>query len=287
MKIVGKVILCAVAYLFGITLSGMVTAALKLPSPALPSGSTAQGLFLASIVGTLLLAIGLTPLAMRLGGSRWARFGALWLMIYVAVSVNTVIEAKFFSDIITVSIGVMCLHQLLPCVFLAAALTLLFSTADAPALFPTLSPVQWAWRVVVAWVAFPVIYIVFGMCVGPFVVPEYLKGTAGLKLPTMATILRTQFLVRSPLFLISSLPIVALWTGSRKQLLIAFGIAEAMMVGVHGLAEAYWLPTLLRVLHSLEITCDSFAYVAVLTFLFTARQKKTVPVPAAAPAVLA
>ena len=287
MKTVGKVVLCAVAYIVGIMLSGMLAGALHLPSPRLPAGTTEQGLFLASIVGAVLLAFGLAPLAMHLGGSRWRRFGALWLMIFVAVSVNTVIEAKFFSDIITVSIAVMCLHQLLPCVFIAGALALLFTSADAPALFPKLTPAQWAWRVVVAWVAFPIIYIAFGMCVGPFVVPEYLKGTAGLKLPTMATILRTQFMIRSPLFLISSLPIVALWTGSRKQLLIAFGIAEAMMVGVHGLAEAYWLPTLLRVLHSLEITCDSFAYVAVLTWLFAAKAKKPVEVPSTATVAVA
>ena len=287
MKTVGKVVLCVVAYLLGITLTGILAGALKLPSPAAPAGSTMQGLFYASIVGTILLASGLTPLAMRLGGGRWTRFGALWLMIYVAVSVNTVIEAKFFSDIITVSIGVMCLHQLLPCVLLAGALALLFTPTDVPAFFPTLSPAQWAWRVLVAWAAFPIIYIAFGMCVGPFVVPEYLKGTAGLKLPTMATILRTQFMIRSPLFLISSLPIVALWTGSRKQLLIAFGLAEAMMVGVHGLAEAYWLPTLLRVLHSIEITFDSFAYVAVLTWLFAAKAKKPVEVPSTATAAVA
>ena len=287
MKTVGKVVLCVVAYLLGITITGIVAGAFKLPSPAPPPGSTVQGLFYASIVGTLLLASGLTPLAMRLGGSRWTRFGALWLMIYVAVSVNTVIEAKFFSDIITVSIAVMCLHQLLPCVLLAGALALLFTPTDAPVLFPTLSPAQWAWRVLVAWAAFPIIYIAFGMCVGPFVVPEYLKGTAGLKLPTMATILRTQYLIRSPLFLISSLPIVALWTGSRKHLLIAFGIAEAMMVGVHGLVEAYWLPTLLRVLHSIEITFDSFAYVAVLTWLFAAKAKKPVEVPSTATVAVA
>ncbi len=287
MKTVGKVVLCVVAYLLGITLTGMIAGALKLPSPALPAGTTMQGLFLASIVGSVLLAFGVAPLAMHLGGSRWTRFGALLLMIYIAVSVNTVIEAKFFSDIITVSIGVMCLHQLLPCVFIAGALALLFTSADAPALFPKFSPAQWAWRLVVAWAAFPVIYIAFGMCVGPFVVPEYLKGTAGLKLPTMATILKTQFTIRSPLFLLSSLPIIALWTGSRKHLLIAFGIAEAMMVGVHGLAEAYWLPTLLRVLHSIEITFDSFAYVAVLVWLFAPKAKKPVEVPSTATAVTA
>jgi hypothetical protein len=80
-------------------------------------------------------------------------------------------------------------------------------------------------------------------------------------------ILRTQ-LLRSLLFLGSSLPAILLWTGSRRCLILALGLAHSVLVGLYGLSQAYWMPVPLRVLHSVEITADSFAYAYVLARLF-------------------
>jgi hypothetical protein len=80
-------------------------------------------------------------------------------------------------------------------------------------------------------------------------------------------------LLRSPLFLLSTLPAVLLWTGSRRRLFISVGIAHALLVGIFGLIQAYWFPTVLRVAHSIEITADSFAYAAVLLLLFTHKNR--------------
>jgi hypothetical protein len=262
----------------------MITGALHLPSPGMPPGTTQQSLFIGSIFGTLLLAIGLAPLAARLGGSTLARAAALFVMIYIAIAVNTMIEAKVFSTWLTVSLPVICLHYVLPCLSLALTLVLTFRSAGEPRNFLHMGAMQWGWRLVVAWLSFPVIYVVFGMCVAPFVTQAYLAGIAGLALPPMTIILRTQ-LLRSALFLASSLPVVALWHGSRRSLILYFGFAEAMMVGIHALAQAYWLPTTLRVMHSIEITCDSFAYIAVLVLLFAKKERETVSLPATATAV--
>jgi hypothetical protein len=257
--------------------SGMITGALHLPSPGLPAGTTQQGVFGAMMVGVPLLVIGLTPMVMGLGGTRLQRGAALGTVVFIAIALNTMIEAKVFSNIVKISLGMMCLHYVLPCLFLTIAMVLLFKSAGQPMGVPTFTATQWAWRIAAAWLAFPVIYLIFGMCVAPFVTQAYLDGVAGLKLPPMSLILKVQA-VRSLLFLASSLPIVLLWGRSRKSLLISFGIAEAMMVGVHGLAQAYWLPTALRVGHSIEITFDSFAYVAVLALLFAAKEEKAAPV---------
>jgi hypothetical protein len=286
MKTVGKVVLCVVAYIAGVMVSGMITGALHLPSPGLPAGTTEQGVFVAMLVGVPLLVIGLTPLVMGLGGTRLQRAIALFTVIFVAVALNTMIEAKIFSNFLKISLGMMCLHYVLPCLFLTLGLVTLFKSAGQPMGIPALTATQWAWRIAAAWLAFPVAYIVFGMCVAPFVTQAYLDGIAGLKLPPMSLILQVQA-GRSLLFLASSLPIVMLWAGSRKNLLLAFGLAEATMVGIHGLAQAYWLPTVLRVGHSIEITFDSFAYIAVLVFLFAAKEKKPAEIPSAAHAVVA
>jgi hypothetical protein len=278
MKTIGKVVLCVVAYIAGVMLSGMITGALRLPSPGLPPGTTQEGVIGAMLVGVPLLVIGLTPLVMGMGGSRIQRGVALFSVVFIAIAVNTMIEAKVFSNFIKISLPMMCLHYVLPCVFLSLAMVALFKSAGAPLGVPSMTLGQWAWRMLAAWLAFPVIYLIFGMCVAPFVTQAYLDGIAGLKLPSMSLILKVQA-VRSLLFLASSLPIVMLWGGSRRNLLIAFGFAEAMMVGIHGLVQAYWLPTTLRVFHSVEITFDSFAYVAVLVWLFAVKEKKAPLVP--------
>jgi hypothetical protein len=286
MKTIGKIVICVVAYIAGVMLSGMITGALHLPSPSMPPGVTMQQVFVASLFGTALLVVGLVPLAMGMGGSKVQRGVAMGAVVFTAIAVNTMIEAKVFTSFISVSLPVICAHYVLPCLFLSIALAVLFSSAGRPMGLPTFTPLQWGWRILVAWLAFPVIYLIFGMCVAPFVTEAYITGVAGLKLPSMTLILKVQA-VRSLLFLASSLPIVLLWAGSRRDLLIKFGLAEAMMVGVHGLAFATWFPTILRWSHSIEITFDSFAYVAVLVWLFAAKAKKPVEVASTATAVMA
>lgn len=271
MKLIGKVVLCVVLYMAGVILTGIVVGALHLPSPNMVPGMTPQTLLVAMAVGTLLLVIGLAPLAVHLGGSRIQRATALFFMIFVAVGLNTTIEASVFSNLIKIGVGWMCVHYILPCLFLTFGLVSMFGRNTESSGLPLLSPIQWVWRAIVAWLAFPVVYFAFGMCVAPFVMYAYNAGIAGLTIPPMAVIIRTQ-LLRSALFLGSSLPIIALWNGSRRNLFLLFGLAEAMMVGIAGLVQATWFPTVLRIAHSIEITCDSFAYIGVLVLLFALRK---------------
>lgn len=275
MRAIGKAVLCVILYMAGVILTGVLAGLLHLPTPSLPQGVTPEGMLAAITLGTVLLVVGLAPLASQLGGSRIQRAVWLFALIFVAVALNTTIEASVFSNFITIGVPWMCAHYVLPCLFLAAGLVLMFGSTRERSGLASLSPLQWAWRVAVAWLAFPVIYFVFGMCVAPFVTYAYRAGIAGLTIPPIAVIIKTQ-LLRSALFLGSSLPIVALWSGSRRNLFLIFGLAEAMMVGVASLAQATWFPAVLRMAHSIEITCDSFAYIGVLVLLFAA-QKQSAP----------
>jgi hypothetical protein len=117
-----------------------------------------------------------------------------------------------------------------------------------------------------------VIYFLFGLCVAPFVIPIYEAGVIGLRLPPLDVIMRTQ-LLRSFLFLASSLPVILLWSGSRRRLILALGWAHTAMVGLYGLSQASFMPPVLRVLHSFEIAADSFVYAFILVWLFFPRER--------------
>lgn len=273
MKTIFKILLVALGYVLGMMLSQVLTAALHLPTPAPPPGTTPGRTLGALLLSTPLLIAGLVALTSGLGGTFRTRFGALFALLYVCVGVNTVIEDAVFTTMMRPGLGTLLVGYLLPCGFAAVALTKLFPSArPAPAL-PRFSARQWTWRLLGAWLAFPLIYLVFGMCVAPFVLDYYRAGVAGLQIPAAGVILRTE-LLRSALYLLVSVPVILLWSRSRSELFLALGFAHAVMVGIFGLAQAYWFPTALRVAHTAEITADSFAYAGVLVLLF-AKPKAT------------
>jgi hypothetical protein len=106
--------------------------------------------------------------------------------------------------------------------------------------------------------------------IAPIVVPTYRAGIAGLVLPPLSTIMLVQ-LVRSPLFLLASLPFLILWKGKRGSLIFSLGLAHWFTVGLFGLLQAHQFSMTLRIAHSLEICADSFAYAALLVLLLSPR----------------
>lgn len=274
MKTLAKILLAALGYVIGTALSGVLAAAVHLPTPSAPPGTVQAAMFRSLLLASVVLIAGIAALASGLGGSAFARFAALFLMIYVCVGVNTLIEAAVFTTMMAPGLGTMFLHHILPSAFAAAALAASFGSGQPVPALPRFSARQWSLRLLSAWIAFPVIYWVFGMCVAPFVMSWYRAGVAGLRIPTVGVILQTE-LLRSALYLLAALPVILLWAQSRARLFISLGIGYAVMVGLFGLLQATWLPPVLRIVHSIEITADSFAYAAALVLLLTKR--KTAP----------
>lgn len=271
MKIVVRILLAAIAYVVGSVLTGILAPVVHLGSIHAPGDIAPEKLFLALVLSTPLLAIGVAPLAAGLRGGYWKRFGAIAALLYVTIGLNTAIEAKAFTTLIEGSAIAFSLQSLLPCVFASAVLATIATESQEPATTMRISG-GWAWRLAVAWLSFPVIYWTFGMCVAPFVVPYYAAGGPfGLHIPPASTILLTQ-VPRSALFLAASFPAIWLWRKSRAQFIFAMGLAHAVAVGIFQLASAILLPLVLRVAHSIEITADSFAYAAVLGLLFIAQR---------------
>ena len=274
-KVVVGIVFASLAYVFGVIVMGMLSPALHLPPIKEVPGRTPQELLLLLVVCSPLLAVGLLPLAMGIKGNWVQRSLAIAALVYVTLGLNTLLELSIFSTLLEGSPLFASVQWILPALLMAAALTWRFRTSVAgPAVLGDFG-INWTWRLGLAWLLFPVIYFLFGMCVGPFVAPYYNgHDVLGLKIPGFGTIIRMQ-LLRSAIFLAASLPAIVLWAKSRRSLFFALGLAHAMTVGIFQLAQAWFLPMTLRVAHSLEITADSFAYAAVLTILLT-RSKKTI-----------
>jgi hypothetical protein len=278
-----KGILFGLMYVLGSITGGAIMGVFHIKFPDLTPPGVSQAVMLRYFaLSSPLVGLGLLPLALGMGATRRARWFALALLLFVCIGVNTVIEMTIFSTTLAHG-GALALAAsfLLPALFCAFALATLASSETAePSLvertrsfFAAHSAGGWAWRLLLALLAFPLVYFLFGSMVGPFVIDTYKAGIANLVLPPVGAILKTQF-VRSALFLLASLPILVLWKGSRKSLILALGLALWVMVGLFGLVQAVWLPAHLRILHSLEIGADSFAHAGALTVLLFPRRSE-------------
>lgn len=276
MKDLLKLIACWFVFVAAMFLSGVVTTILHIPAAATPGGASAQTLFLSQLAAGAVLVIGLWPLARSLAAPVAVRAAMLAGFLFLILGVNGTIEAKKFTNFLDAGIGSSLVFYISLSVFVGAAAGILFGGAGEPSGLPHRGWPAWTWRAAVAWLGWPVIYFFFGMCVAPIVVPYYNAGIAGLRIPSLDVVFETQ-LIRSAVFLASSLPLVALWKGSRRGLWLALGLAHAFTVGLYGLVGATFLPMVLRITHSVEITGDSFAYAGLLVLMFGMPAAKTTP----------
>jgi hypothetical protein len=282
MKFILKLVACVAIFAVSLIAGGVLIQLLHLPISS-PFKASPQTQFQLAMLACALLVLGIFPLARRLAGSFAERWIALGSFLFLALGVNTMIELTIYSYLH----GDGAAHAVLyfvQAVSVGAGLAFFFGTEEKAVGLPHLGWAAWTGRGIAACVGFPVIYFFFGLCIAPIVVPYYQAGVAGLHIPPISAIVRVQ-LLRSVVFLASSLPLIALWKGSRRELWLALGLAHAVTVGVFGLTQATFMPGILRIVHSLEITADSFVYAGLLILLF-GKEEESEPV-VSSPAVLA
>lgn len=283
MKIVLKIVACWAAFVVSLILAGIAVGILHLRPMAAPPGMTPSGAMLGAALAGAVLVAGVTPLAMGLRGSRDRRGAALFVFLLLALGVNGLLEARAFMHGAAGAAPAWIVMAFVEALVLGVALALSFGANGRGAGAMTGGWQARALRVLGAWLGFFAIWWAFGLCVVPFVRPAYEAGVAGLFIPSFGVIAETE-LLRSILFLMASLPLIALWGGSRLRLWLTLGLAHATVVGYYGLVQASFLPQVLRVAHSLEITADSFAYAGLLVLLFAARPGAEEPARAPEPA---
>ncbi|MBC7334698.1 MAG: hypothetical protein H5U01_00275 [Clostridia bacterium] len=275
LKSAGKVVAGAAAYYVGFLLGSMVAGVLGMDAPSLPAGTDAQTLGMYQLAVSLIFSSTLAVLSRRLAGGFFPRWLALALFSWVAYGLNTYLEAVVFTAYAATSAYTLVM-QALAAVLCSAVIAWAFppaegdrsATAFIRSFLRSHSLGQWAWRLLAAWAAFPLIYLIFGWLVQPFIIEFYRQQMAGLTLPGWGQILPTQAL-RSLLFLATCLPVIVLWRGSRRRLFLLLGGALFVFVGGLYMLQAYWYPATMRIAHSLEILADSFVYAGVLVALLT------------------
>jgi len=226
----------------------------------------------------LLAGLTLSLLAGGLSGGFLARWFMPTSLSWIVYAVDTAIEGAVFSTFAAVSLFtvVTFLGASLLC---GATVAWLFPPATRNRSFSTSARTWiashrtqgWLWRLGLAWLAFPVIYVTFGSLVAPFVIEVYVQQRLELTVPGWSIILITQA-IRSVLFLVACLPILIAWQQTRRRLLVTLSWALFVFVGLLYMLQAYWMPLDFRLAHSLEILADSYVYAWALVVLFRARE---------------
>ena len=269
----GKLLVAAVGYEFGVVLGGMLVTLIGLPAPNPPPGADMTAVARYMLYITPLFALALAVLAVNMKGGFLARWLSLAFLTWIAYTVNTQLEAAIVSSYATgrafaiVSGGVSALVG-------GAVVAWLFPARGSvegawesvKAFFARRAVGGWAWRLLLAAVGFMPIYFIFGLMVLPFTGAYYQEQMFGLAMPTFGQLIPTLF-ARSVLFLLAALPIIALWRGSRLSLFWRLGLSLFMLVGFNLMLIATWLPTYVRFPHTLEILADEFVYAGLLTVL--------------------
>jgi hypothetical protein len=277
---IAKVFLCGLAYYAGAILGGMLAGQIGLTAPSIPEGTDARTLGLLMLVAGFFFAGVLASVARGLEGRFPTRWLTLSLLIWAAYSLNTYLEASIFSPQAGSSFTVV--TELVASLLGGAAVAWLFPSpavgrpiwAAARAFFGGRSVGQWAWRFAAALAAFPAAYVTFGTLISPLVIAYYERAQFGLSLPGWGQILPTQFL-RSLVFLLACLPVLVAWRRSQRALFVTLGIVLFIFVGGAPMVVAYWYPSTIRIVHSLEILADSLVHAGALVLLLVKPERSS------------
>jgi hypothetical protein len=270
MKTAFRVVLAAFVYVLGALITGMLTPALRLPTFKTIPGADAAEQFKMLVAAAPLLGLAMMPLARGIRGGWNKRLIAIGLLLYVTIGLNTMIEVKVFSTMLLGSPWAASLYSFLPCALMALILTKGSGAPETPHAIHRLSATGWAGRLLVAWLAFPAGYWLFGIIAAPTNIAYYAaRPEIGFLIPPPLVILQTQML-RGALLLGATLPSVFLWNKSRGQFIIAMGSAQAVAIGIFPLLQATFMPCGLRVVHGLEITANALLFAAIVACLFIA-----------------
>ncbi len=269
-----RIPLIALAISAGVILGALIPTLAGVQAPPLPDGAEMNAILLYSFLGNLAIALALALLAKNLAGRwvrRWLVLAVFSWMLYVAMF----IEAAIYMEPEAAGAGFNIIAYTVPSQVGAALAALLFRpdrpdvthlAADLNTLFDGREPGEWAWRLAAILLAFPLIYLLFGLLVVPATYTFYSDGAFNLAAPPWGQIIPVQ-VARSVLLLFGSLGILAGWRGSRRGLYLALGFAVFVLIGLAWTISSYWLAPALRVFHTLEIAGDAFLYTAALVAL--------------------
>lgn len=268
-----KVPFCGLLFFIGFIPGGQLATWIGLPMPDMPIGADQDTISQYTLLGSLILALGLATISRGLSVNFLSRWLILFFFTWIVYGVNNYLEATIFSTMSAASFYTVVLY--LPAALLcSAAVSWLFPPITQGVSFFTQVQTffagrtigSWAWRLLAAFLSFPLVYYFFGSLIAPVVLPYYQQGINQLALPSWNQILPVLAL-RSLLFLLVCLPILITWNLSNRRLFLTLGLTLFILVGGLSMMYAYWLPPVLRVTHGLEIFADEMIYARALVLL--------------------
>lgn len=279
-----KITAAGLAHTVGTALGSVLIALLTLETPRAPVEIDPVRQWSLAFFGGMVIAAGLTVLAVGLRGRLWQRWAILGTFAFVVNGVSIGLETWIFT-----TLGgdvAMALGTLPASVLCALAVSWLFPAPDDESLGDRLRHFRSHWsaaalagRIVLVILTFPVFYLMFGAMVAPIVNPYYAQIDF-LVIPPFTTIIGTQ-LLRSTLFLLVSLPFVFGWRGSRVRFALSLALGHVTAVGLSGLIQTPLFPPPMALAHAFEIFCDSVTYAWALAWLLYPATTRTTDQPRA------
>jgi len=266
-----KLSLCGVVHAVGMVLGGVLVRLMGLEPMPLPAGVDPFAQFALSVLGGMVIAIGLASMAVSLSARQWQRWAILTAFAFIANGVAVALETSIF---LTLGGDVALATATLPASALCAlAVVWCFpvrhddrGTQPQHIIFSRWTTTELLFRIAAALIAFPLIYLLFGAAIAPVVRPVY-SQIEFLVIPSGTTIFTMQIL-RSTLFFLISIPVALKWCGTRRALAVSLGLAHFACVGLNGLIQTPFFPVAMRLAHGAEVFADSFAYALVFAWLF-------------------
>jgi hypothetical protein len=173
-----KVPFCGFLFFIGLMPGARLATWIGLPTPAMPSGADQATIAQFTLLAALILALGLSFVSRGLSGGYFSRWMILFFFTWVAYAVNNYFEASIFSTMSAASLYSVAVF--LPAsLFCSAAVAWLFPPSmqgsgffvQARTFFAGRTIGGWAWRLLVAFLAFPLAYYLFGRLIAPIVLP--------------------------------------------------------------------------------------------------------------------
>jgi hypothetical protein len=219
------------------------------------------------VSGILYVAI-MTPLARRLGSRRLPRFLAIFVPLYLTGTVADLIEAYFYTSLLTpFSLVAALIFEGLPLLVIAGIIAGLIPTDEDARHAPRFreavrerSFLSWLWRIVVAGAPYPAIYLVFAALVTPlehayYYDPAFIASLHTVVPSTLTTVILEA--VRGVLFVLAVLPVIAVKRESRWSTGVYLALIGAVLEAwIPLLGQTSW-PVLMRVGNVLELTADA------------------------------
>ncbi len=269
----GDIRLIAMAYFFATVISAAVVSAIGFELPQIATTAGRDESLVLALIGSLVLAAAVAPLAKGLQGSFLSRWLKLSIFTYVSFAVINVMEASVFS---TFPDGpALLIFFAPPCLVVAGAAASLARPAKGTArpynVFSDRHASAWWWRLAIAIVALPVIEGFIGLLTRPLLEDAFhQQQQLTLIMPAEALVMWT-LLAKSVLLLAVTVPIICVWTRSRRQLVVALGLALFILTGLVGMVQASWWPAALRIGIATQVLLSSLAYSAVVVALLVPR----------------